>query len=239
MQDRVKTALDETRTLILGAQILLGFQFQAVFQDRFGSLPPRAHAMAAVALVLMLLTIGLLITPSSYHRVALYGHDSRHLHRLVTQLTASALLPFTIAFGLDVAIAADHMLGGNGRAGAVVGASVAALAAAAWYGTSMMMKRHIGITERQPAYPWRTRPIPPLATPPLHARIEAMLTEARVILPGTQAPAGLSTRHRPQRRVRHTARRLAPDPWRGPAVRGTGRHPAGHAGGAASHRLGG
>nr|WP_232450073.1 hypothetical protein [Granulibacter bethesdensis] len=35
----------------------------------------QAHAMAVVALVLMVLAIGLLITLSSYHRFAAYSHD--------------------------------------------------------------------------------------------------------------------------------------------------------------------
>ncbi|WP_323989579.1 MULTISPECIES: hypothetical protein [Nguyenibacter] len=48
----------------------------------------------------------------------MYERDSQHLHWLVTHLAASAPLPFTIAFGLDVVIAADLMLEGDGRAGA-------------------------------------------------------------------------------------------------------------------------
>jgi len=32
---KVKVALDETRMLILGAQILLGFQFRGVFVDGY------------------------------------------------------------------------------------------------------------------------------------------------------------------------------------------------------------
>ena len=40
LHERVKTALDETRTLILGAQILLGFQYQGVFREQFDTLPP-------------------------------------------------------------------------------------------------------------------------------------------------------------------------------------------------------
>jgi hypothetical protein len=40
---KVKIALDETRMLVLGAQILLGFQFRGVFQDLYSELPaPRA-----------------------------------------------------------------------------------------------------------------------------------------------------------------------------------------------------
>ena len=35
VESRLKTALDESRLLILGAQVLFGFQFEAVFQERF------------------------------------------------------------------------------------------------------------------------------------------------------------------------------------------------------------
>ena len=34
IESRLKTALDESRLLILGAQVLFGFQFEAVFQER-------------------------------------------------------------------------------------------------------------------------------------------------------------------------------------------------------------
>jgi hypothetical protein len=33
LSKKIKLALDETRILILGVQILLGFQFRAVFSD--------------------------------------------------------------------------------------------------------------------------------------------------------------------------------------------------------------
>jgi hypothetical protein len=35
LEDKVKTALDETRLLILGSQILFGFQFNGMFHDGF------------------------------------------------------------------------------------------------------------------------------------------------------------------------------------------------------------
>jgi hypothetical protein len=40
MDEKLKTALDESRLLILGAQVLFGFLFQAVFQDLFKEVPP-------------------------------------------------------------------------------------------------------------------------------------------------------------------------------------------------------
>ena len=39
LSKKVKIALDETRMLILGAQILLGFQFRGAFSDGFDQLP--------------------------------------------------------------------------------------------------------------------------------------------------------------------------------------------------------
>jgi hypothetical protein len=35
LDKKLKTAMNKTRILILGAQVLLGFQFQAFFQDGF------------------------------------------------------------------------------------------------------------------------------------------------------------------------------------------------------------
>jgi len=36
---RIKTALDETRLLILGSQVLFGFLFESVFQNGFETIP--------------------------------------------------------------------------------------------------------------------------------------------------------------------------------------------------------
>jgi hypothetical protein len=46
---KLKTAMDETRLLILGAQILMGFQLNGAFQDGFETLGavPRALHVAA------------------------------------------------------------------------------------------------------------------------------------------------------------------------------------------------
>jgi Family of unknown function (DUF6328) len=112
LHERVKTALDETRTLIPGAQILLGFQYQGVFQERFETLPPHARAMDGGALGLMLLAMGLLIAPSAFHRLAEGGESSGRTHALTGRCAAAALLPFAAALGLDLAIALERVLGG-------------------------------------------------------------------------------------------------------------------------------
>ena len=185
LHERLKTALDETRTLILGAQILLGFQYQGVFQERFEALPSYARAMNGWALGLMLLTVALLIAPSAFHRIAERGADTGRCHVLIGRFAAAALLPFAGGLGLDLAIALERVLG-HAWAGGAAGIGFALLALAGWYGAGAMMKSGYGAAERHKADAERDAH----ETAPLHARIEQMLTEARVILPGAQALLG-------------------------------------------------
>ena len=60
---KVKVALDENRLLILGAQVLFGFQFQGVFQEMFRQLSSEARSLESAAMGLMALTIGILDWP--------------------------------------------------------------------------------------------------------------------------------------------------------------------------------
>jgi hypothetical protein len=81
---KVNIALAETHMLILGAQILLGFQFRGVFSDGYEQLPTHVRYLNGLALALMVCVVGLLITPGPYHRLVEGGEDSEHLHRLAT-----------------------------------------------------------------------------------------------------------------------------------------------------------
>lgn len=54
---------DETRLLVLGVQVLLGFQFQAFFQDDFAHLPSVSEALCAAGLMLQTLSLGFLDRP--------------------------------------------------------------------------------------------------------------------------------------------------------------------------------
>ena len=117
--DKVKTALDETRMLILGAQILLGFGCNAAFQDGFDELPAYSRNLDAAALLLIVLTVGLLIAPDPYHRMVELGRDTGRLHQFVSRMADGALLPFAMALAIAVFIAADRLFGiaGGGVAG--------------------------------------------------------------------------------------------------------------------------
>jgi hypothetical protein len=90
---KLKIALDETRMLVLGAQILIGFQFRGVFQDLYSELPASSRYLNGVALLLMVLTLALLILPGTYHRIVEDGNASGRFQVLTDKLAAIALTP--------------------------------------------------------------------------------------------------------------------------------------------------
>jgi Family of unknown function (DUF6328) len=184
LSGKVKIALDETRMLILGSQILIGFQFRAVFEDGFEDLSQGLRDLDAVALLLMLGASVLLIAPSLYHRIAERGEDTVQLHRVTSARAGLALFPFACSIGLDIFIAFGRTLG-RGMA-LLAGCGFATLALLCWYGIEYLRSRTIGRKERIMAAQRRDDG----KSTSLHNRIEQMLTEARVILPGAQALLG-------------------------------------------------
>jgi hypothetical protein len=184
LRDKIKTALDETRLLILGAQILLGFEFRGAFQDGFETLPAHARYLDGAALVLMLGAVALLIAPALHHRIIAGGEDSGDIHRLISAMAAAALLPFALSLGLSLFIGMERVFGL--WAGIAVGGGFGGAALFAWYGWELVRKASIGQKERRMSAMQRTED----EQTPLHSKIEQMLTEARVILPGAQALLG-------------------------------------------------
>ena len=67
VEDRLKTALDESRLLILRVQVLFGFQFEAAFQDLFADVPAGSRYVHCAGLMLLLASMGLL----SFHRCSI------------------------------------------------------------------------------------------------------------------------------------------------------------------------
>jgi hypothetical protein len=132
----------------------------------------------------MVCVVGLLITPGPYHRIVESGEDSAHILRLVTVIANLSLFPFALALGLDVFITAGRIFGE--AAGADAGIAATAVAVAFWYGFPRTRTRHTGEQERAMI----SGPFDKPPSTPLDVKIEQMLTEARVVLPGAQALFG-------------------------------------------------
>jgi len=173
---KTKTALDESRMLMLGAQILLGFQFQAPFQNAFSKLSQGEKLTVLIVLCLIIVVVGLLVTPSARHRIVDDGEASPQINRFITRVTMVTLPLFAVAIGLDLGIAGMR-IGGVEMAmtGMLVGT---ALPLALWFGPLAWGSAK---EEEMPTSDKKT---------PLEARIDYVLTEARVVLPGAQALLG-------------------------------------------------
>ena len=184
LRDKIKTALNETRILVLGSQILLGFQFQSAFRNAFDELPLRDRYADLIALALMLTALATLIAPSAFHRIAEGGEDSGRLQRFTSAMAAVALLPFAVSFGLNLLIAADHIYGA--AVGIGVGVVTLGVTLFFWYGLEGLRRRNFGKRERLMAQKQSDR----REKTPLAVKIDQMLIEARVILPGAQALLG-------------------------------------------------
>src|SRR4051794_14275367 len=104
MSRKLKAALDETRTLMMGSQILFGFQLEAVFQERFTELDVGRKALTALAILLMAATIGVLITPSCRHRLLEHGDASPTMLEMTTRCAAVALLLVATSLGCDLVV---------------------------------------------------------------------------------------------------------------------------------------
>jgi hypothetical protein len=174
---KVKTALDETRLLILGAQILFGFHLNGAFQRGFGELSPLSKGLQAGSFAIMAFVIGLLIAPSLQHRLVERGQASARILAVTTRFAAIALLLFALALSIDLAVVVGYRLGT--AIGLAIGGGFGALALLLWYGAVWLL-------------PKPGKDEPPMADhrTPLDVRVEQMLTEARVLIPGAQALFG-------------------------------------------------
>jgi hypothetical protein len=178
LERQLKIALDKSRLLILGTQVLFGFHFNSVFQEQFEKLPPVSRAFICTGLILLVIAIALLIAPSMQHRIVERGQDSPRVLALATIFAGAALLPISTALALDIFVAMERI--STISIASVTGAVFFGLALSFWYALEWIVKR-------------RRQPMPDSSPPkptPLETQVDQLLTEARVIIPGVQALLG-------------------------------------------------
>jgi hypothetical protein len=189
LKNKVKNVLNESRIAVLGAQVLFGFQFRAVLEPGFDDLPFASRILVLAALGLLIVAIGLLISPSSYHRIVERGEDSHEIHRYASKTLTWAMLPFALALGTDLMVAAGRVVG---RKWAVAAGLVTTAAAIFfWYLLELYRRRERAaeIAEEE-AKMGEEGAEKKEEGAKLSDKIEHVLTEARLILPGAQALLG-------------------------------------------------
>jgi len=188
LKDKIQNALDEGRMLVLGSQLLLGFQYRSAFEPGFEKLPVSPQYLKLIALGLMLFALGLLLAPGAHHRIVEEGEDTERQHSFTTKVMDYALLPFAIALGLDLYVASHPTLGYT--AAIVVGICASLLALFFWYGLEFMRRggREPEIKEEQEMSKKKEQAEGDGSK--LKDKIKHVLTECRVVLPGAQALLG-------------------------------------------------
>jgi hypothetical protein len=105
------------------------------------------------------------------------GEDTVRIHRITGVFAGMALLPFAVSLGLGFYIVFDHVFGV--MAAFVAGSAFCLLAGMFWYGLGFSLRRKS-----------RERTMQEEKPTPLTTKIEQMLTEARIVVPGAQALLG-------------------------------------------------
>jgi Family of unknown function (DUF6328) len=173
---KVKTALDETRLLVLGAQVLLGFEFQTFFQDGFERLSMLSKSLAVLGLVLVTVATAILLLPSMEHRLVERGQSTNRLVTATSFDAGLALAPLAVGLGLAAYIVISLHFGV--AAGVASGILLAGIALFGWFGLELLTGIEMRDTRMKES------------ETPLATKIEQLLTEARVIIPGAQALFG-------------------------------------------------
>jgi len=188
LKDKIKTALSEGRMLILGAQVLLGFQYRSFFEPAFEKLPDSSQYLKLCGLCLMLVAIALIMTTGSFHRIVHDGEDTRDVHSFTSNILGLALMPFALGFGIDLYVAVGQLFG---RGAAIAGGLATTLTALFfWYGLEALSrsKREPKIKEEQMKSEKEEQESSEGTQ--TKDKINQALTEIRVVLPGAQALLG-------------------------------------------------
>ncbi|MGC2110671.1 MAG: DUF6328 family protein [Candidatus Korobacteraceae bacterium] len=190
LKDKIENALNETRILVLGIQILIGFGFRTFFEPGYSRMAHCAQQVQLAALGLMLVGLGILLLPAAYHRIVLHGRNTGELHRLATATVSTGLLPFALAMGLSFFLGARWVLD-NTRAGVLAGIILLA-ALACWYGWELVARsrRRHRVSIYDLIDPLREMDVKEEQETDLATRVKQVLIECRVVLPGAQALLG-------------------------------------------------
>jgi hypothetical protein len=174
----LQNALDEGRTLILGAQIIVGLSYRGVFEPGYDRMPLHAQYLMIAALVLVLAAFVLLMAPVAFHRIVDHGGNSKDLELFVRSIMKPTLPLFALSMGLTIYIAVEK-IDGTGLA-AICGVAVACFALLVWSGVGSSRKQLRSGEIMNDSEDGES----------LNDKIKHVLTEARMVLPGAQALLG-------------------------------------------------
>lgn len=140
LKDDLRNVLEEARMVLPGIQALIGFQTMAVFNQRFAAMSDEVKSAYLVALGLLILGMGLLMTPAAYHRLAERGMVSLRMINLSSILITAGMVPLMLAFAIDVYVVAVAAIG-NGSVGIYGAVGTVVFLTGLWFVFPLAKKR--------------------------------------------------------------------------------------------------
>ena len=139
LKDEARNIHEEARMVLPGIQALFGFQLIAVFNRPFFDLDPFDRVLHLGSLVLVAVSIGLIMAPAAYHRLAESGRVSSHWIKLASLYIASAMATLMIAVSVDIYIVATMILNSS-VIGVALGALTGCFLGWLWFAVPLMRK---------------------------------------------------------------------------------------------------
>ncbi|MGC2305366.1 DUF6328 family protein [Candidatus Binatus sp.] len=187
LDSRTQDALNESRILVLGVQVILSFQYSSFLESSFDRMPYSSRYIEVIALGLLIVAFGLFVAPAPNHLLIWSDEESPSLQKFVTIATAIALVPFATAMALDVYVTTERV--GHLVLAVILGAATFSCAMFFWYGLEAIHVRTRG-HQRRSQLRNKSMPKKKHDTPSVEDQIQHALTDARVVLPGAQALLG-------------------------------------------------
>ena len=188
LKDKIENGLNDVRILILGGQVLIGASFRTFFESGFNHLPYSTQVAELCGLAVMLLGLGPLLLPAAFHRIVEAGEATSRLKQLLNTSLGFGLLPFALGLAVDLFMSAEKI--GGRKTAWICGIASGALALTLWYGIEYIRrdrskKSMANKKAEQDEQEHRER-----GGESLTDKIKQVLTELRMVLPGTQALLG-------------------------------------------------
>ena len=158
VETKISQAMVEVRTVLPGAQALLGFQFVAILTTSFDKLPVLSKQIHLASMGLVALTVISLMAPAAFHRIVESSQDTDRIERFTSGaiLVASAFLGLGI--GSDFYVVLQKVLNAEAPAALSAGLTVA-FCYGLWFGLTGALRlgrRHAH--QAEPAHQPRTSP---------------------------------------------------------------------------------
>jgi hypothetical protein len=187
LSDHIENALNESRMLLLGAQVFVGFSYRICFEPIFARMPLSVQLAEVAALTVMTAGLGWVLWTVAFHQIAEHGRETAEISVFATTVLDWALMPFAVGLGLSLYPVVTVLRIPHGAWIAVAGTSMALVA---WYGGAFARKDSGAREKARPHLAREEQKWPQRHGTDLPERIRTALIECRMALPGAQAFLG-------------------------------------------------